>query len=189
MVRGGLGGGNTQTGIHFEGRVDIVTYLNDEVAGYRCEQKTFNSKNQSMGFNMYYDENLVAESFKKHELYRYLDTLSVDWRSILSKQLLPDDAIYVIHNNTVFIIEVKYQEVAGSVDEKLQTCGFKLKQYRRLFAPLNHNVEYIYILNDWFRKTEYRDTLDYIISMNCRYYFEYLPLNEIGLPVPNVEII
>jgi hypothetical protein len=184
MIRGGLGGGNTQTGIHFEGRVDIVTYLNDEVAGYRCEQKTLNSKNQSMGFNIYYDGNLVAESFKKHELYRYLDTLSVDWRIILSKQLLPDDAIYVIHNNTVFIIEVKYQEVSGSVDEKLQTCGFKLKQYRRLFAPLNHNVEYIYILNDWFRKTEYRDTLDYIISMNCKYYFEYLPLNEIGLPIP-----
>lgn len=131
MVRGGLGGGNTQTGIHFEGRVDIVTYLNDEVDGYRCDQKTLNNKNQSMGFNIYYNGNLVAESFKKHELYRYLDALSVDWRRILSKQLLPDDAIYVIHNNTVFIIEVKYQEVAGSVDEKLQTCGFKLKQYRR----------------------------------------------------------
>ena len=49
MVRGGLGGGNTQTGIHFEGRVDIVTYLNDEVAGYRCEQKTFNSKKSIYG--------------------------------------------------------------------------------------------------------------------------------------------
>ena len=71
MVRGGLGGGNTQTGIHFEGRVDIVTYLNDEVDGYRCDQKTLNNKNQSMGFNIYYNGNLVAESFKKHELYRY----------------------------------------------------------------------------------------------------------------------
>jgi len=43
---------------------------------------------------------------------------------------LQDDAIYVMSNNTVFIIEVKYQEVAGSVDEKLQTCGFKLNQYK-----------------------------------------------------------
>lgn len=24
MIRAGLGGGNTQTGIHFEGRVDII---------------------------------------------------------------------------------------------------------------------------------------------------------------------
>ena len=73
MVRGGLGGGNTQTGIHFEGRVDIVTYLNDEVDGYRCDQKTLNNKNQSMGFNIYYNGNLVAESFKKHELLLILN--------------------------------------------------------------------------------------------------------------------
>jgi len=184
MVKGGIGGGNTQTGLHFEGRVDIVTYLQNNVNGYSCKAKPLNKKHQTMGFEIYYNNILVAESFKKHELYRHLDFLGIEWNNILSKRLLPDDAIYVISNNTVFIIEVKYQEVAGSVDEKLQTCGFKLSQYKRLFAPLNHNVEYIYILNDWFRKTEYQDTLDYIIHMNCRYYFEYLPLNEIGLPVP-----
>jgi len=185
MVRGGIGGGNTQTGIYFEGVVDIVTYLNNDVNGYSCIAKPRNSKKQTMGYDIYFNNSLVAESFKKHELYRYLDSVGVDWQNILSKKLLPDDAIYVISNNTVFIIEVKYQEVAGSVDEKLQTCGFKLSQYKRLFAPLNHNVEYIYILNDWFRKPEYKDTLDYIIYMNCRYYFEYLPLHKIGLPIPN----
>ncbi|MCK4441651.1 MAG: hypothetical protein KAU90_06570 [Sulfurovaceae bacterium] len=187
MVKGGIGGGNTQTGIHFEGIVDIVTYLNNEVEGYSCISKPLNYKKQTMGFDIYYQGELVAESFKKHELYRYLELVGIDWKKILSKKLLPDDAIYVINNNTIFIIEVKYQEVAGSVDEKLQTCGFKLSQYKRLFAPLNHNVEYIYILNDWFRKPEYKDTLDYIIYMNCRYYFEYLPLHEIGLPVPNIK--
>lgn len=41
------------------------------------------------------------------------------------KKLLPDDSIYVILNNTFFIIECKYQQVGGSVDEKLQTCDFK----------------------------------------------------------------
>ncbi len=185
MVKGGIGGGNTKTGIRFEGIVDIVTYLNSDVKGYSCVAKPLNSKKQTMGYNIYYNGELVAESFKKHELYRYLELVGVDWKKILSKKLLPDDVIYVLNNNTVFIIEVKYQEVAGSVDEKLQTCGFKLSQYKRLFAPLNHNVEYIYILNDWFRKPEYKDTLDYIIHMHCRYYFEYLPLQEIGLPVPD----
>jgi hypothetical protein len=185
MIRGGIGGSNTQTGIQFEGIVDIVTYLNNDVNGYSCIAKPLNNKKQTMGFDIYYNGELVAESFKKHELYRYLDAVGVNWQNILSKKLLPDDAIYVINNNTVFIIEVKYQEVAGSVDEKLQTCGFKLSQYKRLFAPLNHNVEYVYILNNWFRKPEYSDTLDYIIHMNCRYYFEYLPLHEIGLPIPN----
>lgn len=99
--------------------------------------------------------------------------------------MLPDEALYVIINNTLFIIEMKYQEVAGSVDEKLQTCDFKKKQYRKLLAPLNIEVEYVYILDDWFRKSEYQDVLDYVISMGCQYYFQYLPLQKIGLPVPN----
>ena len=184
MIKDGVGGSNTQTGVHFEGVVDIVTYLKSNVHGYSCRPKPLNSKKQTMGYDILFNNKKVAESFKKHELYRYLSSVGIDWSKVLSKKLLPDDAIYVINNNTVFIIEVKYQEVAGSVDEKLQTCGFKLSQYRRLFAPLNHNVEYIYILNSWFCKPEYKDTLDYIINMHCRYYFEYLPLNEIGLPVP-----
>lgn len=32
-------------------------------------------------------------------------------------------------------------------------------------APLNIEAEYIYILSDWFKKVEYKDTLDYIISV------------------------
>jgi hypothetical protein len=187
MVRGGIGGGNTQTGIHFEGIVNVVTYLNNNVAGYSCIQKQLNRKRQSMGFDIYYNGQFVAESFKKHELYRFLNEQGVDWRSILSKKLLPDDAIYVTVNNTIFILEVKYQEVAGSVDEKLQTCGFKLLQYRRLFSVLNYEVQYIYILNDWFRDIKYRDTLSYVISQGCGYYFEYLPLERLGLPVPNAN--
>jgi len=187
LIKGGIGGSNTQTGIKFEGKVDIVTYLNNNVKGYECKPKPLNSKKQTMGYNIFYNNRLVAESFKKHELYRYLETIGIDWKETLSKKLLPDDAIYVISNNTIFIIEVKYQEVTGSVDEKLQTCGFKLKQYQRLFAPLNHKVEFIYILNEWFKKPEYKDTLDYIIYMNCRYYFEYLPLQEIGLLISNED--
>lgn len=86
--------------------------------------------------------------------------------------------------NTLFIIEIKFQKVAGSVDEKLQTCDFKQKQYRKLMAQLNIEVQYIYVLSDWFRKPEYKDSLDYIISVGCQYYFEYLPLQKLGLPVP-----
>jgi len=183
MVKGGIGGANTITGIYFEGKVDIVTYLNNEIDGYTCIQNTFLDK-RSMGFSIYYHDDLVAQSYKKYELYRYLETRGIDWTTILSKRLLPDDAIYVIHNNTIFIIEIKSQEVSGSVDEKLQTCGFKLRQYKKLFALLNYEVEYIYIFNDWFKKPEYKDVLDYIIDMNCKYYFEYLPLHKIGLPIP-----
>lgn len=57
------------------------------------------------------------------------------------------------------------------------------KDNKRLLAALNFEVEYIYILNDWFKKTEYRDVLAYIHSVGCDYYFNYIPLQRLGLPV------
>ncbi|MDD3324514.1 MAG: hypothetical protein PHN38_05280 [Sulfurospirillaceae bacterium] len=176
MVKNGIGGANTQTGAIFENEVDIIEFLATSVEGYSVV------KHQGY-IDILFNNECVAKSFRKHQLYKYLDFCKVDWKKILSKKLLPDEAIYVIKENTVFIIEMKSQVVAGSVDEKLQTCGFKLIQYKKLFAPLNYEVEYLYILNDWFKKPEYQDVLDYIIYTGCKYYFNYLPLHKIGLPI------
>ncbi|MFC3868257.1 PD-(D/E)XK nuclease superfamily protein [Helicobacter equorum] len=92
--------------------------------------------------------------------------------------------VSIIINNTFFVIECKFQQVAGSVDEKLQTCDFKKKQYQKLLSSLNMEVGYVYLLSNCFQKPEYKDVLDYIISVNCRYYFEYIPLQVFGLPIP-----
>lgn len=132
---------------------------------------------------IYYRGKEVARSYRKQGLYRLLAEKKIDLRKLVSKRLFPDEALYVFVNNTLFIIEMKFQKVAGSVDEKLQTCYFKKKQYRRLMAPLNIDVEYIYILNDWFKNPAYKDTLDYVISVGCQYYFNYLPLQKLGLPI------
>lgn len=175
MVKNGIGGANTQTGAIFENEVDIIEFLATSVEGYSIVKHTDY-------IDILFDNASVAKSFRKHQLYKYLEFCNVDWKHILSKKLLPDEAIYVIKENTVFIIEMKSQVVAGSVDEKLQTCGFKLIQYKKLFAPLNYEIEYLYILNDWFKKPEYQDVLDYIIYTGCKYYFNYLPLHKIGLP-------
>ena len=177
MKKDGLGGSNTQTGINFEKKIDLLEFLDKQV-------KDYSVKKAKIGSEIFYQKKLVARSYRKYELYKFLDSQKIDYRKYLSKRLLPDDAIYVIKENTLFIIEVKYQQVTGSVDEKLQTCGFKLKQYKKLFSELNYEVEYIYVLSQWFKKHEYTDTLEYIISEGCKYYFEYLPLHKIGLPVP-----
>jgi len=172
MINKGKGGGNTITGLNFEKETDILELLRSQ-KGYKVE-----------GSVIFYQDKEVARSFKKNALYKFLESKKVDYKKILSKKLLPDEAIYVIVNNTLFIIEVKFQKVAGSVDEKLQTCDFKRKQYAKLMAPLNIEVEYIYILSDWFRHPSYKDVCDYIISVGCQYYFKYLPLQKLGLPVP-----
>lgn len=173
MKKGGTGGGNTKTGLVFEGEVDFLTFIS--------QQKNYSVK----GIKIFYNGKEIAISFRKNGLYKYLESQGINYKNYISKRLLPDDAIYVLTNNIFFIIEVKFQEVAGSTDEKLQTCDFKIKQYRKLLAKLNVEVEFIYILSDWFQKPEYKDVLDYIISIKgCSYYFNYIPLHRFGLPVP-----
>lgn len=176
MKKGGVGGGNTITGLNFEGKADLLTLLHN-LPGYKVEKA-------GIGFDIKYKDGTIAHSYKKNEFYKFLESKGVEWEKIVSKKLLPDGAIYVIKDNTLYILELKYQEVAGSVDEKLQTCDFKRKQYQKLMAQLNTEVEYIYILSEWFKHPRYKDVLDYVISVNCQYYFEYLPLHKIGLPVP-----
>ena len=173
MILGGKGGGNTKTGLLFEGKTDLSTFLNQQ-NGYRVEND-----------NVFYKDELVGRIFKKHSFYNvFLKELNIDWRALISKKLLPDDSIFVIISNTLFVIECKFQQVAGSVDEKLQTCDFKRKQYQKLLSKANIEVEYIYLLSDWFRNPVYKDVLDYIHSVHCYYFFQYIPLAKLGLPIP-----
>lgn len=178
MIKNGKGGGNTKTGLVFEGKVDLATFLS--------HQPHYSIK----GHDVYFDNEKVARVFKKNDFYSiFLKELNIDWTKCISKKLLPDDSIFVLLNNTLFIIECKHQQVAGSVDEKLQTCDFKKKQYKKLMAPANVDVQYIYLLDEWFKNPRYKDVLDYIQSVGCDYYFEYIPLTKLGLPVPpeNIE--
>jgi hypothetical protein len=184
MRKGGVGGANTKTGLAFEAKTDLATFISKQ-SGYRAIANDEGAKVVSRWLVEYFGEE-VGEIFQKYGLYRYFDSIDgYDYRKIISKKLLPDDAIFVITKNTVYIIEKKSQEVGGSVDEKLQTCDFKKKQYTKLFAPLNKEVEYAYLLRkSWFSKPEYKDVLDYIVSVGCKYYFDYIPLERLGLPVP-----
>lgn len=175
MIEKGKGGGNTITGLNFEREGDILQLLKKQ-KGYTVKENI-----------IFYNGKEVARSYRKHALYKFLKSKGVDYKKHLSKILLPDEALYVIVNNTLFIIEMKFQKVAGSVDEKLQTCDFKRKQYAKLMAPLNIEVEYIYILSEWFNKPGYKDVLDYVISVGCQYYFKYLPLQKLGLSVPVIN--
>lgn len=176
MKTGGQGGANTLTGLAFEREVDFLDLLR-AVPGYSTAAVAGEA-----GTRVLYLEKLVARCFRKHAFYDFLAEKRIDWRPLISKKLLPDDALLVIVRDTLFIIEVKFQQVAGSVDEKLQTCDFKRKQYLKLVTPLGLRVEYVYVLSDWFRDPAYKDVLAYIQSVHCNYYFGTIPLAWLGLP-------
>jgi len=75
------------------------------------------------------------------------------------------DECYIDENiKTIFIIEKKFQQVSGSVCEKIQTPDFKLWQYNRTFPEFN--IVYIYCLSEWFKN-------------NCEAEIEYLKYKKI----------
>lgn len=175
MIRGGKGGAKTSaSGLKFESRVEMKKLL-AAIRGYDVK-----------GDTVYFRNEKVAEFYGKNKLYKnLLEPKNVDYSSIISKRLLPDEAILILAGRTLFIIEIKFQGVSGSVDEKLQTCDFKRKQYAKLLESIGIDVEYVYILNDWFKKPEYRDVLEYVKSVGCHYFYYELPLSFLGLPEPN----
>ncbi len=149
MIRNGKGGGNTKTGLVFEGKTDLGTFLSQQPGYEVIEEKediVSNGKHIKITVrNVYYNDIKVAELYKKYEFYSsFLKKVDINWEEYISKRLLPDDSIFVIIKNTVFIVECKHQQVNGSVDEKLQTCDFKKKEYKKLLSKANLDVEYIF---------------------------------------------
>ena len=166
-----VGGGATTNlnGLKFEGRTDLLEAINLH------PEYSIQNNNEVVK-----DGDIVAYYYEKHSLYKkYLEPNGIDYKTILSKKLLPDGALLV--GNTMYIIEKKYQAGSGSVDEKLQTCDFKKKQYQKLLSPLNINVEYYYVLNDWFDNPKNKDVFEYIESVGCKYFIEDLPIAELNL--------
>ena len=109
----------------------------------------------------------------KHELYRYLKSKGIDYTNLISKKLLPDEAFIDTKNLRLVIYEKKFQQTPGSADEKPQTCAFKIWEYKKIATALGlKDVTYTYIFNDWFKRPEYKDMLDYIKSVDgCDYFF------------------
>lgn len=165
-------GGGAKTnfnGLQFEGRTDLREAIRQHPV------YNLNEREEVVNGNV-----VVARYFEKHGLYKkLLEPKGINYKTVISKKLLPDGALLV--GNTLYIIEKKYQAGPGSVDEKLQTCDFKKKQYEKLFNPLGINVEFYYVLNKWFEKEANRDVFEYIKNVGCKYFIENLPFNEIGL--------
>lgn len=168
MIKGGVGGSGTKTGLRFERETSL-------------EEALTKADFQVDGFKVYERKQLVGELAPKHQLYKFLEAREVDWKSRVAKKLLPDEALYSVRSNHLNVIEKKWQESGGSVDEKLQTVGFKIRQYNRLLDETGIQIKFIYLLNDWFAAPSYMDVLEYIVESGGSYHFNSVPLEELEL--------
>ena len=102
-------------------------------------------------------------------------------------QLISTKNLYAkIFIRKLFIIEKKFQEDDGSVDEKLQTFGFKLYEYNKLFKRIKKvkKIYYFYLLSSYFENQKYDDVIKYIKkNRRCNAFIEELPLDALGIEI------
>lgn len=167
--RFGGGARTNANGLYFEQTTALDTAL--ENAGYRVTRH-----------EVYDGNTLIGLSVQKHNFYKiFLEPHHIDYTAHNSKKWLPDECFVNLITNTVYIIEKKFQNTPGSVDEKLPNCDFKKKEYVKLCQPIGFNVEYLYVFNDWFTQDIYADTLHYIEDVGCHYFYNKIPLHFLGL--------
>ena len=109
--------------------------------------------------------NIPDDPFKRAEMFK--------GQYILTRALEPDEAYLDIEHSALTVFEKKFQKKPGSVDEKLQTCPFKIQQYRKVADALGiKTVYYIFILSEHFNHAYYQEHLDFIKSIpGCDYFF------------------
>jgi len=156
MIENGTGGVNTQTGKFFEIETDLITNLTN--ANIDISNITF---------------------CKQHDFPRLLKSKGFDMKKHFGKKFLPDEAF--IYNNHLYIIEKKYQQVNGSVDEKIQTGPYKKLVFDECATALGLNgCTYIYLLSESFNVEKYTlHQIPYLRNQGIQVYFSKIPIQTI----------
>ena len=178
------GGGSktTKLGKIYEKKFSLKKILE---AKYDAEQIKYQKKKEELYYLRIKENNKIIgyltnqNYFNKH----YLNLDDSSYRKILPKKLQPDEVFINELNKTIYILEKKRQGGGGSVDEKLTTSDFKIKQYKKLINKTKngYKVKLIYILDSFFNVPLYEDHLNYIKDSGCEYSFSKIELSKIGL--------
>lgn len=149
----GAGGSNTnKNGLPYEEMTDLKSEYNIQSSDKHSIMIKF--------FN--YDK--IFKMSKQSHLFKSMDKY-VDKNTIKAHGCKNPDECYIDEEDmTMFILEKKFQQVGGSVCEKIQTPDFKIWQYSKQFPDFR--IVYMYCLSDWFKE-------------NCKAELEYLEYKKI----------
>ncbi|TPR18472.1 hypothetical protein DY138_05150 [Apilactobacillus timberlakei] len=164
MIKDGIGGANTNAnGLKFENKTDLATsiasFLSDK---YILKPHIFKHKDKlvvkskSLVYDVYRirDNKLIGIITKQNQFYNILsEHYGVD--NVNHKRWKPDEVFFNFENNTVFIVEKKWQSSTGSVDEKIFGFVNKRRLYQNNFNQLSKEpkptVEFSALFNsDWW---------------------------------------
>lgn len=145
LKKGGKGGANTNRGgLEFEKETDLAAFiqrdLSDKYTLLPYEFKEPVIKSSSTAYQIYRNDNLetpIGLITKQFQFYNGLWDL-YHLKNINHKQWKPDEVFFNLETNTVYIVEKKWQETAGSVDEKIFGFVNKRRLYQNNFNQKTH---------------------------------------------------
>lgn len=149
--------------------------------GYLCSESDFYK----------FIERKFVQGVKWHPKFKSEKSgLVIGREPFLSKELRPDLCYFNFENETLYIVEIKFQSMKGSVDEKLQTGDFKTKQYKKVLSKIRETsgkkwkLEFSWVFNAYFEDRasgEYRDVLGYLLKNGTPYEYEKIKPYQLGL--------
>ncbi|MGX6996569.1 PD-(D/E)XK nuclease superfamily protein [Periweissella fabalis] len=161
MKLGGTGGANTNRGgLEFEKNTDLsARIVRDLSDSYRLnlitvEPSALNSKDPVYEVIRLADYKKIGYITKQFQFYNVMkNEYGVENQN--HKKWKPDEVFFNLETNTVFIVEKKWQQGAGSVDEKIFGFVNKRRLYQLNFNVLNKEpkptVEFLALFNaDWW---------------------------------------
>jgi hypothetical protein len=158
-INRGTGAGGAETnvnGLLYEEKIDLSSLYKE------CIREK-NEKTRTIKFSGYEREFINANKSALHKYMTIIGEKNTNLQPAAGCKE-PDEAYIDINKKIVYIIEKKFQQTPGSVDEKLQTAPFKKQHYGKQFP--NYKIYYIYCLSDWFKRDEYISVLQYLSESN-----------------------
>ncbi|NQZ65816.1 MAG: hypothetical protein HRT99_01190 [Mycoplasmatales bacterium] len=161
----GAGGAKTNlNGINFEEKMYLYNWIIN--SGYTLI-KISTSKKSTPLFKIFYNFEFLGWYGTQGNIYKalkkeYPNQMNDKYiKEVFSKKIFPDAFILSIRKNKLTIFEKKWQQTAGSVDEKIQTAPFKLEMFHKLLRHVGLELSYQYILSEWFINKMYRNIKEY----------------------------
>jgi len=178
-----VGGGykTNENGFRFERDTDFLDLIEQKMG---FSSKILNlGKEKSRTAEIYKNNKLIGYHYEKQGLYiRFFEPKGYNYRKQGPSILEPDFVFLNELNKTAYIIEKKFQGGGGSVDEKLQTCDYKRRHYYEpKFKVLGYKTKFYWMLSDYFDDEKKSDVFDYIKSVGCDYFFNFIPFKDLGI--------
>lgn len=199
MKKGGSGGANTnKTGLKFEKSTSLKNSLleNTElsVKEHIIPKEKCLIHSSVKSWDIYKADKHIGIITSKSAFYNIIYEL-FDLKNNNYKKWEPDEVFINLINNTCYIIEKKFQNGSGSVDEKIFGFNAKRLLYQNIFNQLTKepvmNVSFIALFNSsWWIRGETLDESNNVVKtakINYHDYFNILRNDGIKIMFDNYD--